>query len=53
MNYFSEFFGNLIGFAVLLFLTFILIDGICGIRDFFKYRGGWTLKGSRRTRKFL
>jgi hypothetical protein len=38
MSYFSDFFGNLIVFATLLYLTFVVLDGVCGLRDFFNPR---------------
>jgi hypothetical protein len=47
MVYFNDFFGNLFVFALLLYVSFVLIDGIGGFRDFLTYR---TFLGEPRSR---
>jgi len=38
INYFGDFFAKFIIFALFLYVFLVLIDGVCGFRDFFKYR---------------
>lgn len=53
MDYFSEFFGLMFGGGLLLYLALILIDGVCGLRDFFSYSGKGVLTRGRGSRKWL
>jgi len=38
IDYFSEFFGWFLGTGIILFITFVLINFIGSLKDFFRYR---------------
>lgn len=38
ISYFGEFISKYVIFAIFLYTFLTMIDGVCGLRDFFKYR---------------
>lgn len=37
MNYFSDFFSVVIGFAIWFWLILVVIDGVLGLKDYFHF----------------